>query len=281
VVRLLSLFALLGAVTLAVASAGTGSDRATAHTVSATGAVDLTKGLNGDAVLRAGAMEPGRRVTGTVTVANAGGATGAFRVVETDVLDTPGPGGRRLSGRLRMQIDDVRTQRTTYRGVLGRMNGADLGYLRAGEKRTYRFVVTAPAAAGARDYAGSRVETTFDFTARTAEPPARPPERDTAPPTVVVQSAPAQRAASGRLAISLTCAERCTIAGVSRGTPVGPRKLLPGRPALLAVRLSPAEAHALEGLLQRRGRAALPLAVTVADPAGNRATAAVMVTAAR
>ena len=222
------------------------------------GSAALTHGLNGDAVVRARDMAPGGRTIASVTVENSGKATGAFRLAQVDVLDTPGTGGGRLSTQLRLRVDDAATGRAMYLGVLGKMNGASLGYVPGGEKRTYRFTLTPPAAGTGAVYAGSRVESTFDWTATTADPPARPSGPDTAPPTVVVLSTPGG-------GVALSCDEPCTVAGVAGGTVAGPRRRLrPGRPALLSV---------------RRRRARRALRITVADTAGNRTTVPAPVTA--
>lgn len=268
-----------GALVFAVTRVDADADRATASAVSASGAAELKKGLGGDAVVRAGDMQPGRPVSGAVTVGNSGEATGAFRVAVIDVLDTPGPGGGRLSSQLQLRIDDATAGRTVYRGALGRMSAVGLGYLRAGERRTYRFVLDAPARG---DYAGSRVETTFDWTAATGDPPARPVRPgDAAPPAVVVQSPAGQRLAGRRITVALSCSEDCTVAGASSGTPLGPRRHSAGLPALQAIELGSAQAAALDGVLESRGRAALPLRVTVVDAAGNRTTVPVTVTLVR
>ncbi len=260
---------LIGALALAVSRVDAGPRDAAADPVAATGAAVLTKGLNGDAILRTGAMKPGRSVTGTVTVGNSGDATGAFRLAQIDVLDTPGEGGGRLSAGARLRVDDLSTGRPVYAGVLGKMDGEALGYLRAGERRTYRFTLSTPAAMGRR-YTGSQVETTFDWTAATGEPPAGPTGPDGTPPLVVVQSPPAQRLSGRRLTIAVTCDERCTVPG---GSP--PRSLAPGRPGLRTIELSRAQSDAAGRRLERQGQAAVTLRVPVTDQAGNRTTARV------
>jgi hypothetical protein len=238
---------------LLVTKVDAGPDDARVHVMYASGAAALTKTAAGDVVVRSGAMEPGDRVTGTVTVKNQGGATGAFRIAQSDVLDVPGPNGGRLSKKLRLTAADTETGQRVYGGVLGSMAAQRLGFLRAGEERAYRFTLDFPDQAAAdRAYDGSRVETTFDWSADTASPPAARTGRDTTPPNLVVES---RRSAGGVLA--LTCGERCTIVGVSGGARVGSSPpLLPGRPALLSLRLD----------------AQQPLRITVSDRAGNKKT---------
>jgi len=251
--RLIGVLAVVGALAFVVTRVDAGSGEARPSMVDASGAASLTNSVAGDAVVRARDLKPGARATGTVTVSNGGDATGAFRVAQTDVLDAPGAGDGRLSTAARLRIDDARDGQPIYEGLLGAMQEHPLGYLRAGEKRTYRFTLTLPDAAPAGAFAGARVETRFDWTATTGEPPAR----DSAPPTVLVGLA---RSSGATLTLALTCNRRCSIVGVSRGARIAsPRKqLLPGQPALQPIELAPG--------------AALPLRITIADAAGRRTT---------
>jgi hypothetical protein len=245
----------VAALAFVVARGDAGSGQAMVHVVSATGAASATHSPAGDVVLRAGEMKPRDRATGTVTVSNDGEATGAFRLAQTEVLDVPGPAGGRLSTTLRLAVENARDGTPIYRGVLGAMDEQPLGYLRPGEERTYRFTVTSPAVAADRADAGSRVETTFDLTAATGEPP-REGEPDRTPPSVVISTV---RAQGDTVIVALTGSERCTVARVAGGKALGPpAELRPGRPALTRIRLTGPEAG---------------LRVTVADAAGNRTTA--------
>ena len=274
--RVFGVLLVLGALALAVTKVDAGSGRAKAHAVSAGGAAAMTDSVVGDAVVRAGEMKPGSTVAGTVTVRNDGDATGAFRLSQADVLDTPGSGGGRLSTMLRMTVEDASSGRRYYRGVLGGMKDQPLGYLRAGDEREYRFTVSYPRGETDDSFAGSRVETTFDWTAATGEPP---PVRDVRRPTVLAR---AQRFDGRSIALALTCSEWCEVVGLSSGAwAKSPEPLEPGEPGLRTVVLSPAEAGALEGLRARTGDAALPLRISVADDAGNRSTARMAVRRAR
>ena len=242
---------LLGVFALAVTKIDAGPGKAAVDVVAASGAAALTKSVGGDAVLSAGDLKPGGRTAGTVTVENGGDATGSFELAQTDVLDSPGTGGGRLSTTMRLQVEDAATRRPVYSGVLGAMEARPLGYLRAGQKRTYRFTLTLPAAAPAEAFAGARVETRFDWTAETGEPPAR----DDRPPGVLVDAV--GRIEGQRLTIGLTCDEPCSIVAVSGGAaPAVSRSLAAGKPALATVRVP---RSSLAGV-----------AITVSDPAGNR-----------
>ena len=245
----------MAAVAVALTRVDAAPGAAQVRAESASGAVELASSANGDAVLRAGDLQPGGRTVGTVAVRNTGDATGAFRLTQTDVLDTPGTGGGRLSSALRLRVDDATSRRAIYQGRLGAMPERPLGYLRSGQRAAYRFTVSFPGRAPADRFAGSRVETTFAWTATTAEPPAPDRSRDRTPPVVVAQLV---RVRGRSVIVALTCSERCRIVGLSRGAELGPRQpLVPGRPALQSV---------------RSAGDALPLRVTVADAQGNRTT---------
>jgi hypothetical protein len=248
------------ALVLVVTRVDAGSGRARTDVLSATGAASLTKAVAGDAVLRTGPMKPGQRVSGTVSVKNDGDATGAFQLAQSDVLDTPGQGGGRLSTLVRLNVVDQTSGRRVYQGKLGAMAAYPLGYLRAGERRTYGFTVEFPSGAPPGDaYAGSQVETTFDWSAKTGEPG---PARDTTPPTVLVQTTGTQGFDGRSLTVAITCSESCELDGLPSAS--GPGRLEAGHPTLVTIDLS---------------RAKLPLRITAADPAGNRTTASAAVAA--
>jgi hypothetical protein len=151
---------------------------------SATGAVSITNSLEGHAILTAPAMLPGTTTTGSVSLANTGDGDETLTLDSSAPADTPGPGGGRLSQRLRLRVEDVSqggNAVVVYDGTLDGLHLADLGTLQKDERRTYRFVVTFPdgGANGADNaYQGSSATIGFDWTAGAAgpaEPPADAP----------------------------------------------------------------------------------------------------------
>jgi spore coat-associated protein N len=111
---------------------------------SATGTLSITNSREGRAVLSARAMIPGRSATGTVTLINSGAGAEQLSLAAGPAHDRPGPGGGRLSQRLRLTVADVTEAAqddALYSGSLTRLRRADLGAWRAGEQRTYRFTV--------------------------------------------------------------------------------------------------------------------------------------------
>jgi hypothetical protein len=242
------------ALVLVVTKVDAGSGHARTHVVSASGAAALTKSVGGDAVLRTGVMRPGQRVSGTVRVENDGDATGAFQLAQSDVLDTPGQGGGRLSTMVKLTVDDRTARRRVYQGKLGAMAAYPLGYLRAGEARTYGFTLEFPAGGSPGDeFAGSQAETTFDWSAKTGEPT---PARDNTAPTVLVQTTGSQGFDGRSLTVAITCSESCDLTGAAN------ERLSAGRPTLVTIDLS---------------RAKLPLRITATDRAGNSVRAPVAV----
>lgn len=152
--------------------------------MSATGAVSITNSLEGQAILTAAPMIPGTSVTGTVNLVNTGDAAERLTLDASDPVDHPGPGGGRLSERLRLRVEDVSTDgnpQTVFAGPLADLEQAGLGTLDEDERRTYRFVVTFPdgGADGADNaFQGSSASVDFEWivdAAGPAEPPASAP----------------------------------------------------------------------------------------------------------
>lgn len=149
-------------------------DRAHAYTLrmdAAGGALSIADSREGRAVLSAAGMVPGRQVEGTVTLSNSGRDREQPALGLQDVVDRPGPGGGRLSGRLRLVVTDVTgagRAKPVYDGPLGALPVTSLGTWRAAETRTYRFVVVFPRRVGAGDdaYQGSTTSVGFSWTAR-------------------------------------------------------------------------------------------------------------------
>src|SRR5688500_18307317 len=95
------------ALTLAAAGVDADPDGPAARAAAATGAAAVSDSLGGQAIVRADALGPGNSVTGTVTIANRGDATGAFTLAKSAVDDIPGSGGGLLSGRLVLQVEEA------------------------------------------------------------------------------------------------------------------------------------------------------------------------------
>ena len=282
-----------GALALAVGTVDADSQGAAALASSATGAALVSESLGGDAIVHADRIGPGDSVTGTVTIANAGDATGAFTLAQSGLTDTPGSGGGALSNRLLLEVKEIASGRTVYSGTIGAMDTRELGYLRPAESRAYRFTVTFPHGAGDEAFRESGMTVAFDWTAATGEPPPEPPAStqpttpgpsrpaptpppipDTQSPRLTIVSPRWQRLRGRAATITITCDERCFLAGLSRGAKPKPRqRLLAGVATRQVIRVSHGDYRRFVERLKRRRHATLALALTVKDRAGNRTTA--------
>lgn len=282
-----------GALALAVGTVDADSQGAAALASSATGAALVSDSLGGDAIVRADRIGPGDSVTGSVTILNAGDATGAFTLAQSGLTDTPGSGGGALSNRLLLDVQEVLSGRTVYSGPIGAMDTRALGYLRPAESRAYRFTVTFPHGAGDDVFSQSAMTVAFDWTAATGEPPPEPPAGtqpttpepskpaptptpmpDTRSPRVTIVAPAWQHLVGRTVTITLTCDERCFLVELSRGAKPKPRqRLLAGAATKQTIRLSHADHRLFVERLERRRHATLALTLTVKDRAGNRTTA--------
>lgn len=100
---------------------------------------------SGRAILTATGMRPGQSRQGTVRITNTGTLAGDFSLAATDIIDTPGPNGGRLSDVLRLRIDrTTATAYTVYDGLLRDMPEIALGTWDPRRAVTLRFTVTFP-----------------------------------------------------------------------------------------------------------------------------------------
>jgi hypothetical protein len=114
--------------------------------MAAAGEIRLASPDDGTAVLTASHMVPGDAVSGTVTLANTGDADGDLQLDRTAVVDSLGAGGGRLSGALRVEVDDVTggMPQPVFDGALDQFDDLTFGRLAAGEQRTYRLTARLP-----------------------------------------------------------------------------------------------------------------------------------------
>ena len=144
--------------------------------VVAGGAIHLSNSRAGKAVLVGLDMKPGGSVQGTVKI----GARGTKRLQMTlrknAVRENVGLAGGRLSQRLLLKVEWLRTgkkkPKVVYLGVLGSMRIVKLGTFKPKERRTYRltayFPDGGPAAGSTGDnaYMGANLSVEFDWWGR-------------------------------------------------------------------------------------------------------------------
>jgi hypothetical protein len=264
---------------LAVGAVDAEPHGASARAAAATGAAVVSDSLDGQAIVRADAVGPGSSVTGTVTIANHGDATGSFTLAKSNIQDTPGSGGGQLSSRLVLQVEDMATGAQVYEGPLAAMDERALGYMQPGEQRTYRFTVSFPAGDADNALTAARTSVVFDWTARTGEQPERPPtpgpgDGDITPPRLTIDAPRSQRIRGREVTIKVRCDERCFIVDLSRGAKAKPRRrVLPGVATKQTIRLSREDTRTLWERRKRRGWGTVALALTVKDRSQNRTTA--------
>ena len=92
-------------------------------------------------------LEPGQAVSGTVTVRNSGPASRWFWLAQGAVAERLGAGGGRLTDSLQLtvlDVTDVTSPASVYRGPATTLGAHPLGFLAPGATRTYAFTADLP-----------------------------------------------------------------------------------------------------------------------------------------
>lgn len=165
---------------LAVAVAGASlavftSSSANPNNTFSAGILSQSNSKDNAAILNAANMVPSDTATGQVTITNTGDVAGRFSLSASDLTDTPGPNGGRLSTVLSLRIHDDAAAAGTdvYNGKFNAMPASiDLGSWPKGQAHTYTFTVTFPeggqpgsATTGDNAYQGSSTKVTYNWTA--------------------------------------------------------------------------------------------------------------------
>ena len=172
---LLALLLLLIAVAIAVGSVAVfTSSSVNPENVVSSGALAIDNNKEGAAIFTATGMVPGDTADGLVTIRNSGDVSGRFRLTDSNLVDTPGPGGGRLSTVLTLRITDVGPDGqpgggddvtpSVYAGSFNPMPDLDLGSWSAGEEHTYQFTVGFPADSG-NQFEGSSTKVNYNWDA--------------------------------------------------------------------------------------------------------------------
>lgn len=177
---LLALASALAAVAVAIGSGATfTSGTANPSNTFSAGILSQSSSRNNAAILTASNMIPGSSASGTVTIANTGTVSGTFSLGESNITDTPGKNGGKLSGDLRLIVQNVTNSSspiTVYSGPLDAMPTKSLGTIAPGSAnaRVYKFTVTMPdngtpagPTSGDNAYQGSSTSVQFNWTATT------------------------------------------------------------------------------------------------------------------
>lgn len=129
------------------------------------GSMSQTNSADDAAIMSASDLVPGQSVEGTATIRNEGNASGTFTMRVTDLADTPGPGGGRLSDALRVTVVQRGKDQPVYEGPMRGLE-AGLGTWTPDEERTYDVTVSLPDHESGDDaYQLSKVTATFEWKA--------------------------------------------------------------------------------------------------------------------
>jgi spore coat-associated protein N len=114
----------------------------------ASGTLSLSNSLNEAAILSVQNLKPGESRTGQVTITNTGTLDGAFSLTQSNLADTPGPYGGRLSDGLQLSVEELAaggsTVSSVYSGAMSGLTTRQLGTIAGGEPRTFRFTASLP-----------------------------------------------------------------------------------------------------------------------------------------
>ncbi|MEI6726403.1 MAG: hypothetical protein WCN81_09300 [Actinomycetes bacterium] len=176
---LLTLAVLLLAVSVVIGSgANFTATSANPANVFSAGNLAQTNSKTGAAILTAALMKPGDTATGTVTITNSGNIPGRFSLSTSNLVDTAGANGGKLSAVLTLKITDGTN--TVYTGPINAVGTVQLPNTflpsvfpwPAAAAHTYTFTVTFPdggtpgtATTGDNAYKGSSMTMQFDWTA--------------------------------------------------------------------------------------------------------------------
>ena len=102
--------------------------------VDASGDLQVTNSLDGQAIFQANGLAPGGSVTGTVQLSNTGALAGDLGLAQLDVQDVPGANGGRLSDAVHLDITDVTggSSVPVFAGQLATVGNRPLGQLGRG-----------------------------------------------------------------------------------------------------------------------------------------------------
>lgn len=137
------------------------------------GILHHTNSKAGAAILTADKMVPGHTYTGTVDIKNDGNVDGKFSLSTSNLSDTPGANGGKLSSVLQVTVvDQTNGNQQVYSGPINAVSAANFGTIAAGATHTFQFTVTFPdggqpgsATTGDNAYQGSSMSIEFDWTA--------------------------------------------------------------------------------------------------------------------
>jgi hypothetical protein len=282
------------------ASAGSGT-KPTAVITQASGTFSITNSRDGQAIFQAHGLAPGRSVTGTVQLSNAGTLAGDLGLHQLDVVDQPGANGGLLSNAVQLDVQDITGGNLVpvFAGQLASLQSSALGSLAPGEARTYRFTASLPDSgpppsptSGDNSYAGSAMTVRYSWQATA------PDEgggggggggtggggggpTGTEPPVFTFKVVSKKVLKKGILDVMATCDRPCTVQAYAqlpkpkraRKSIVTRRKAatigVPNKAARIRIKLSKKNKAQLKKALRKKKKVTLTVRLSVAPATGG------------
>lgn len=167
--RRMILLAALALVSLALGSAIFSGARFTSKSANSASlvaaSIQLSSSQPGQAIVAAAGMEPGDSRQGTISVENAGTATGAV------TLKAIGLTGTALAAVIDFKVEDTTGGGSTQKwsGKLGAFDSVALGSFAADARRTYRFTLSWPSGSNEASLQGASTSLTFRWSGSAQE----------------------------------------------------------------------------------------------------------------
>jgi hypothetical protein len=276
------------------AATGTGGNAEPPHAVisQVSGELHLTNSRDGQAIFQAQRLAPGRSVTGTVQLANAGSLTGALSVQQLDVVDQPGANGGKLSNAVTLNVQDVTGGGAVpvFAGQLAAFGTRALGNIAPGAARTYRFTASLPDSgappsptSGDNAYKGSALTVRYSWTATAPDPGdgGGGTGGGGVEPTFSFRVKSKKVLKRGVLDVMATCDRACTVSAFARLPKLrGSRKVVrtarrtatltvPGKAARIRLKLSRKSRRLLRRALRRKRKVVLRVTANVNAAGGG------------
>jgi hypothetical protein len=140
----------------------------------ATGNLQITNSLDGQAIFQLTGLAPGDSISGTVHLANIGLSPGDLGLQQLDVQDQPGANGGALSEAVQLEITDISGGNSIpiFAGPLGGLAAQPVGAVGPTQIRKFRFRASLPEGGtppsptgGDNAYAGSTLSMRYAWTA--------------------------------------------------------------------------------------------------------------------
>jgi spore coat-associated protein N len=260
----------------------------------ASGELHVTNSRDGQAIFQAQGLAPGRSVTGTVQLSNAGTLAGDLGFQQLDVQDQPGVNGGRLSDAVHLDVQDVTGGSVVpvFSGQLGTLQSRALGNIAPGEVRTYRFTASLPdggappsPTSGDNAYAGSSLTARYSWTATAPDPGEGAGGAGgtvgTVEPTLRFSVVSKRVLKRGVLDVMATCDRACRVTtwarlpkarGARRGLATSRRTAtitIPGKAARIRLKLSRKGRRQLHKMLRRKRKVAMRVTLKLVAASGG------------